>query len=499
MKSLAKDTAIYGVSSIVGKFLNWLLVPLYTYKLAQPSDYGIVTNLFGWTAIMLVVLTYGMETGFFRFANKDPQNHRKIYGNTMISVGSTSLLFIVFIVLFHQPIANFLHYPNQSEFVLMLGIIVAMDAFASIPFAYLRFQKRPIMFASLKLLYIGLNIAFNLFFLITCPWLMKVAPNSISWFYNPDYGVGYIFISNFIATAIQSLFLLPAILQGKFEFDRALLKQILNYSYPLLFLGIAGIANQTLDKILFPFLRSDAFHQLGIYGAVGKIAVIIMMFTQAFRYAYEPFVFAKNKDKDSKASYSMAMTYYVIFALFIFLGMVMYVDIIKYLIHPKFWVGLDILPIILFSYIFQGIFFNLSIWYKLTDKNHYGAWFSFAGTVIILLGNVLFVPKYSYWASVWASFAGFFVIMVLSYIFGQKYMPINYNLKKIGSYTLLALALFVVSLFIKTPYEVLNLSLKTVLILIYVAVVVKKDLPLKELRGSDILVRHISKANKEKQ
>ena len=481
MRSLAKDTAIYGVSSIVGKFLNWLLVPLYTYKLTEISDYGIVTNLFAWTALLLVILTYGMETGFFRFANKDPLNYPRIYGNTMISVGGTSLIFAVFIVLFYQPIADFLGYQNQSEFIWMLGVIVAMDAFASIPFASLRFQKRPIAFAGLKLLYIALNIAFNLFFLIVCPWLMEVAPSFVSWFYNPDYGVGYIFISNFIATTIQTLFLLPYIIQAKFELDRPLLRQILNYSYPLLFLGIAGIANQNLDKILFPFLRSDALDQLGIYGAVGKIAMIIMMFTQAFRYAYEPFVFAKDKDTDSKTSYAKAMKYYVIFALLIFLSVVMYMDIIKHFIAPKYWIGLGILPIILFSYIFQGIFFNLSIWYKLTDKNHYGAWFSFIGTVVILLGNIIFVPKYSYWASVWSSVAGFFVIMILSYFFGQKFMPINYNLKKIGLYILLALALFGVSLFINTPYDVLNVALKTVLLVIFAVVVVKKDLPLRQL------------------
>lgn len=481
MKSLAKDTAIYGVSSIVGKFLNWLLVPLYTYKLTKVADYGIVTNLFAWTALLLVILTYGMETGFFRFANKDPKNYRKTYGNTMISVGTTSLIFVVIIILFHQHIANFLGYQNQSEFIWMLGVIVAIDAFASIPFAYLRFQKRPIAFAGLKLLYIALNITLNLFFLITCPWLMEVAPDTISWFYNPDYGVGYIFISNFISTTIQTLFLLPYIVQGEFKLDRTLLKQILHYSYPLLFLGIAGIANQNLDKILFPFLRDDALDQLGIYGAVGKIAMVIMMFTQAFRYAYEPFVFAKNKDADSKTSYAMAMKYYVIFALLIFLGVVMYMDIIKHFIAPKYWVGLGILPIIMFSYLFQGIFFNLSIWYKLTDKNHYGAWFSFAGMVVILLGNILFVPKYSYWASVWSAFAGFFTIMILSYFFGQKFMPINYDLKKIGFYILFALVIFGISLLIKTPSGAINIVLKTILLIIYMAVVVKKDLPLKEL------------------
>ncbi|NLI72778.1 MAG: lipopolysaccharide biosynthesis protein, partial [Bacteroidales bacterium] len=402
-------------------------------------------------------------------------------GNTMISVGTTSLIFVVIIILFHQHIANFLGYQNQSEFIWMLGVIVAIDAFASIPFAYLRFQKRPIAFAGLKLLYIALNITLNLFFLITCPWLMEVAPDTISWFYNPDYGVGYIFISNFISTTIQTLFLLPYIVQGEFKLDRTLLKQILHYSYPLLFLGIAGIANQNLDKILFPFLRDDALDQLGIYGAVGKIAMVIMMFTQAFRYAYEPFVFAKNKDADSKTSYAMAMKYYVIFALLIFLGVVMYMDIIKHFIAPKYWVGLGILPIIMFSYLFQGIFFNLSIWYKLTDKNHYGAWFSFAGMVVILLGNILFVPKYSYWASVWSAFAGFFTIMILSYFFGQKFMPINYDLKKIGFYILFALVIFGISLLIKTPSGAINIVLKTILLIIYMAVVVKKDLPLKEL------------------
>ncbi len=481
MKSLAKDTAIYGVSSIVGKFLNWLLVPLYTYKLANLADYGIVTNLFAWTALLLVVLTYGMETGFFRFANKNPENSDKIYGNTMISVGFTSLLFVLLIVTFHQPVAGFLGYSGQSEFIWMLGVIVAMDAFASIPFAYLRFQKRPIVFAGLKILYIALNILFNLFFLILCPWLMRVAPVTVSWFYNPGYGVGYIFISNLIATTIQTLFLARYIFQAKFELDKNLLKQILNYSYPLLFLGIAGIANQNLDKILFPFLRDDALSQLGIYGAVGKIAMVIMMFTQAFRYAYEPYVFAKSKDTDSKTAYAMAMKYYLIFALLIFLTVVMYLDVIKYFIAPKYWIGLKILPVILFAYIFQGIFFNLSIWYKLTDKNHYGAWFSAIGTAVILLGNILFVPIYSYWASVWSSFAGFFVIMLLSYFFGQKFMPVNYNLKKLGLYTLLAIALFVISLFINTPYTVVNIALKTVLLAIFAIVVIRKDLPLKEL------------------
>ena len=483
MKSLAKDTAIYGVSSIVGKFLNWMLVPLYTYTLEKQSDYGVVTNLYAWTALLLVMLTYGMETGYFRFANKDPENSPKVYGNTLISVGFTSLLFALIVAMFHQPIANLLGYGNHSEFIWMLGFTVAMDAFASIPFAYLRFAKRPMVFAGMKLLYIALNIILNLFFLILCPWLNKVAPDSISWFYNPHYGVGYIFVSNLIATTLQTLILLKYIFVARFTLDGKLLRQILKYSYPLLFLGIAGIANQNLDKILFPFLQlgEQGKSDLGVYGAVSKIAMVIMMFTQAFRYAYEPFVFAKNKDKNSLTIYADAMKYFIIFSLLIFLCMVLYLDLIKFIIKHTYWSGLDVVPIILFSFIFQGIFFNLSIWYKLTDKNKYGAWFSAIGTIIILVGNILLVPVYSYWGSAVSAFTGYFIVMLISYFYGQKFMPVNYDLKSFGIYTLLTMVLFAIGTFIETPWLLLNLGLKTVLLAVFIVFFVKRDMPLNQI------------------
>lgn len=483
IKSLAKDTAIYGVSSIVGKFLNWLLVPLYTYKLANTAEYGVVTNLYAWTALLLVVLTYGMETGFFRFANKEGENAEKVYGNSLISLGLTSLVFSLFIIIFHYSIGNFLGYGTHPEYIWMLGLTVAMDAFASIPFAYLRYTNRPIRFAALKLLYIGLNIVLNLFFLIGCPWLMKVAPESITWFYNPSYGVGYIFISNLIATTIQTLVLSKYIFQANFELDKVLLKKILHYSLPLLILGIAGTANQLLDKIIFPFmgLGEETLSELGVYGAVGKIAMVIMMFTQAFRYAYEPFVFAKNKDKNSLQSYADAMKYFVIFSLLIFIGIIFYLDLIKYLISSDYWDGLPVVPVIMFSYIFQGVYFNLSIWYKLTDKNHYGAWFSTIGMVIIIVGNILFVPTYSYWGAVWSAFAGYFVIVLLSYFFGQKHMPVHYDLKSIALYTITSFVLLGIAYFINTPYLIINLFLKTLLLVVYLVVLIKRDLPLREL------------------
>lgn len=490
MKKLAKETAIYGVSSILGKFLNWLLVPLYTYVLESSADYGIVTNLYSWTALLLVILTYGMETGFFRFANKNKETAGEVYSTTLISVGTTSFIFAAFCVLFSQQIANALGYDEYPEYITMLGIVVAIDAFASIPFAYLRFINRPVKFAAIKFLYIALNIVFNLFFLVGCPWLMEHAPSTIDWFYNPHYGVGYVFVSNILSTMIQTLALIPYIFAAKLKFNHQLLRKILQYSVPLLVLGVAGIMNQTLDKILYPFLKPgvEGAAELGIYGATSKIAMVMLMFTQAFRYAYEPFIFAQHKDKNSLSAYADAMKFFIIFSLLIFLGMTLYMDIFKYIIQRDYWAGLNVVPIVLMSFIFQGIFFNLSLWYKLTDKTMYGAWFSILGTIIIVAGNVLLVPRFGYTGSAWAAFACYFVIMLVSYYFGQKYMPIKYDLKTIGLYTLVTIILYVISLFIDTPYPIVNIALKTVLMIAFLALLVKRDFPLKNI---PILNRYI--------
>jgi O-antigen/teichoic acid export membrane protein len=481
MKNLAKDTAIYGVSSILGRFLNWLLVPLYTYILTSSAEYGVVTNLYAWTALLLVILTYGMETGFFRFANKNKEEANAVYTTTLIGVGTTSVLFAISCVIFSQPIANMMGYADNSEYISMLAIVVALDAFGTIPFAYLRFKNRPIKFASLKLLMVFTNIIFNLFFLLACPWLAEKAPALVSWFYNPDYGVGYVFVANLISTGIVTIALFKDIFVAKFKFDGVLFRSMLRYSLPLLILGVAGIMNQTLDKIIFPFLfedKAEGATQLGIYGACFKIAMVMMMFTQAFRYAYEPFIFAQHKDKKSMEAYADAMKYFVIFSFIIFFGLVFYLDIFKYVIRSDYWEGLRVVPIVLFSYIFQGVFFNLSVWYKLTDKTMYGAWFSIVGSIITVAINVAFVPIFSYMASAWAAFICYFAIMLLSYFFGQKHMPVKYDLKSIGLYTGVALVLYGISLFVNTPYLFINLALKTVLLIVFVALVVKRDFPL---------------------
>ncbi len=484
MKSLAKDTAIYGVSSILGRFLNWCLVPIYTHVLKDAAEYGIITNLYAWTALLLVLLTYGMETGFFRFMNKEADQAKTVYSTSLISLAFTSILFAIGVIILQKPITDMMGYNGYNEYIWMMGVIVAVDAFTAIPFAYLRYKCRPIKFAAIKLLMIFINIALNLFFLIACPWIWEKNPDLISWFYNPDYGVGYILIANLISTSSVLLMLLPEIFEAKFDFNKELLKRMLKYSFPLLILGIAGIMNQTVDKIIFPYIYPDpveGMRLLGIYGACFKVAMVMMMFTQAFRFAYEPFVFAQHKDHKSKEAYSDAMKFFVIFSLLIFLGMVFFLDILKYLIAESYWEGLVVVPIILASYLFQGIFFNLSLWYKLIDKTQYGAYFSILGAVITVVINILFIPKYGYLGSAWAAFVCYFTIMLVSYFYGQKHFPIDYQLKRIGLYTLLALGLYGISFVAETPSMIANYGIRSVLLVIFLTVIVKKDMPLDKL------------------
>ena len=459
MKSLAKDTAIYGLSSIIGKFLNYLLVPLYTYALARTADYGIVTNIYAWTALLLVLLTYGMETGFFRFANREDYNAKDVYKTAYLTLFSTSAFFAIMVVVFQHPIANILGYADHSEFVAMMFVTVAVDAYACIPFAYLRYQKRPIVFAALKLLF-----------------LVVLGKNDVF----------YVFLSNILATTIQTLCLLPFTMPKGGHFDGRVLREMLRYSLPLLVLGVAGIMNQTLDRILFPYLYTgdDAQAQLGIYGACFKVAMIMMMFTQAFRYAYEPFVFAKHKDRQSVEAYADAMKYYIIFSYLILLGVIFYLDIFRYIVSSAYWEGLKIVPVVLWTYVFQGIYFNLSFWYKLTDETKWGAYFSLIGLGITLVLQIVGVPRIGYWASCGSSLVCYFVIMCLSYFIGQKKAPIPYDLKRIGVYTALTLGLLAVYYAIRL-YYVHNtwvlMAIGTVLIGIYLFVLTRKDFPLTAL------------------
>ncbi len=376
-------------------------------------------------------------------------------------------------------------YPEHTDYVWMMALIIAMDAFSSLPFAYLRYLKKPIRFAAIRLLSIGVNIACNLFFILLCPYLYETYPSLVEWFFDPHFLVGYILVSNILSSGIVLIALLPEIVGIRYTFDGKLLKKMLRYSLPLLVLGIAGVMNQSFDKMLYPLLaqgRPDYMSELGIYGAGYKIAIVMVMFIQAFRYAYEPFIFAKNKGEgNNHKAYADAMKYFVIFGLVIFLGVCFYLDFAKLFMPPIYQEGFAVVPIVLLGELCFGIFFNLSLWYKLTDKTAWGAWFSLFGFVITIAINVLFVPIYGYMACAWATLICYFAMMLVSYIVGQRIYPIAYETKSLLGYTTLALLLYSASLWITFDNALLNYAFRTVLLLGYIAYIIKKDLPLAEI------------------
>ena len=486
MKRLAKETAVYGLSSIIGRFLNWMLVPMYTRVFTDTGDFGIVTNLYGWVALLLVLLTFGMETGFFRFINKKEETEpMRVYATTMAWVGGLSGAFLILVLLFLRPIAHALSYTAPLEYLGMMLGITAVDAFCCIPFAYLRYAGQAYRFAGIKLLSIFLNIFLNIFFLVICPWLYTRMPETIGWFYRPDYGVGYVFVANVITTGITFLCLLPSMMPGfKARPDGTLLKEMLHYSFPILILGIAGIFNQTADKILFPLLfddKTEAYRQLGIYGACFKVAVVMVMFIQAFRYAYEPFIFAKNKSEGNTKAYAEAMKYFIIFSLFIFLGVMFYIDIIKYFVGSRYYDGLQVVPIVMLGEFFFGIYFNLSFWYKLIDQTQWGAYFSIIGCASTVAIIILFAPTYGYMACAWASFCCNLLMMLLSYFIGQKKYPIQYDLKSAAIYFSLAAVLYIVGMYLPIPSTAAKFAFRTILLIGFLWFTVRRDLPLTEI------------------
>lgn len=465
LKSLAKDTAIYGLSSIVGRFLNYLLVPLYTHCLPSTSgDYGISTNMYALVALMFVVLTFGMETTMFRYANGDATRWIKgnetefpkmVFSTAFAFIAVLVTLFLAVLTLCIDPISVWLGYREHPEYLMMMGVVLALDSLQALPFSYLRFQKRAVRFASLKLLFIALNIGLNCIYFL---WLGKTS-------------VFYIFFINLLSTAFITLFFVPdmwsnfsvRLINGK------LLRSMLSYSWPLLILGVAGILNQTFDKIAFIMVGGTA-EQLGIYGACVKIAMIMAMITQAFRYAYEPMVFAASKDKDAKVMYAFGMKYFIIFTLLAFLCVIGYMDILQYLIGADYREGLRVVPIVMVAEIMMGVYFNLSFWYKLIDKTIYGAWFSLAGCATLIAVNLIFIPHYSYMACAWGGVAGYGTSMVLSYVVGQRKNPIDYPMSSIFVYVAMTALFYAAMSFEPETWSVvLRLGVNTLLILLFCA------------------------------
>lgn len=478
VKGLAKDTAVYGLSSIVGRFLNWCLVPLYTIMFPQ-DEYGLVTYIYSIVALVFVGLTYGLETGFFRFANheryKDPL---EVYSTTLTSLAVSSTLFLVAVAVFIDPLAGALRCGNHHSFVMLMAAAVALDAFTAIPFAYLRFRSRAMRFALLRVINISLNIALNLFFILLCPWLMKHAPSTVDWFYDPSYGVGYIFLSNFFTSMLNLVLLIPELRGFRWRFNSTLWREMLRYSYPLLVLGFAGIMNQNLDKILLPSLVADkatAMAQLGIYGANYKIAIVMVMFLQAFRFAYEPFIFARSRENgaDRLQSYRDAMKWFVVFSMMIFLGVMYYLDILRYFISPRYFSGLKVVPVVMIAEFFFGVFFNLSLWYKLTDQTRWGMWFSLMGLAMTLLLNIILVPRMGYMGCAWAALGCYGTMMVASYLIGRVKYPIDYGVGRLGFYFVLAMALYLFAAAVTVPSQWINIPLRTFLLAAYVGAAIK--------------------------
>lgn len=452
LRKLVGQTAIYGLSSILGRFLNYLLTPLYTSKMVfQPEQYGIITEMYAYVAFLVVLLTYGMETAFFRYFTQVKDNPDKVYSTALWSLLVSSFVFIVGVSIFAQPIAEFLGYPNDKEYISWFGIIVGLDALIAIPLAKLRAENKPVKFAVINFVFIGVNIGLNLFFLAYC--LPKYQAGEINWlvstFYNPETGVGYVFIANLIASAVRFLMVSPQLFKLKFDFDRVLWKKMMLYAIPLLIAGLAGIVNETLDRAMLKWMLFDhlgelqTMTQLGIYGACYKLSIVITLCIQAYRYAAEPFFFDHAKHSDSRKTYARMLHVFFAFVMLIFLVVTLFLDVFKYFIpNEAYWVGLDIVPVLLLANVFLGVYFNLSVWYKLTDKTMYGSYIAITGAIITVALNFLLIPVFGFRGSAYATLVCYFSMAAISYYFGQKHFQVPYNIGKLSGYFILALVLF---------------------------------------------------------
>ncbi|HNO71062.1 MAG TPA: oligosaccharide flippase family protein [Bacteroidia bacterium] len=471
-KKLASQTAIYGLPTIVGRLLNYLLVPIYT-RTFSTAQYGTVNEMYAYVSFLLIVLTYGMETSLFNFSRNN-ENKEKVYSTILLTIILTSSVFILGTWLFAQPIADLINYPNHTEYIIYFGWILGLDAISSIAFAKLREQQKAGLFAGIKILNIAANIFFNLFFIVYCPKLL--AQNPQSWllkFYDPQVGVGYVFVSNLISSIITILIQFPFILRVKFTFDFSQLKTILKYSSPLLLAGLAGMTNETIDRILLKYLLPEniALEQVGIYGACYKISLIMTIFIQTFRFAAEPFFFSHSDKQDAKQVYARVMKYFVIICSIIFLGTMINLSWIQGFIGKDFRSGLQVVPLLLMANFFLGVFFNLSIWYKLTNQTRYGAWLTIFGAVITLAGNFIFIPRFGYMACAYTTLVCYLLMMLVSYFIGNKHYHVNYDVKRIVAYIGLSLLLFAISQYINFDSDVLGITIKNLLLILFALVV----------------------------
>lgn len=469
IKKLLGQTAVYGLSSIIGRLLNYLLVPLYTSVFADPSDYGVVSELYAWVAFLVVFLTFGMETAFFRFL-QDHEDKEKVFQNGFLTVIGINALFFLTLLYFNQDIADLMLYSGHNEYIILLGAIVCIDAVTALPLAKLRAEEKALQFAGIQFASIGVNIFLNLLLM-----LLVFDPE------RPEEGVLFILFANLFASLVKPLLLHKNFMDIKFNFDFQLAKKMIYYALPLVIAGFAGIINETIDRILLKHILYDgssvesltyAEAQVGIYSACYKLAMLVTILLQAYRYAAEPFFFAQMKNEDKNKVYSKVMNFFVATVALVFLVVSLNIDIFKYFIQNEaYWVGLKVVPILLLANVFLGIYYNQSIWYKLSGQTRFGAYIAIGGATLTILINLIFIPTHEYMASAWATLIVYAIQMVASYYLGQKYYPIKYNTRKFGLYLGFAIALYFLAQLLYLENTGARLVLNNFLILIYLAMI----------------------------
>lgn len=476
IRKLAGQTVIYGFGTVVPRFLNYaLLTPFYTY-IFNRNQYGVITEIYAWMVLALVILTYGMETTYFRYAGKKGPAEQ-VYSTALVSLFSTSALFIIAVSLFIRPVSAFLGYGDHPEYIKMFAWIVAIDAFSAIPFAYLRGNNKAVTFSVLKIINVIVTIIVVFFFLKTAPGLKERGNLWIQKIYNPEFRVGYVFVANLVGSAVTLILLLPHIVKIKPSFSGKLLGSMLSYSWPLLIGGMAGSLNEVLDKILLRRLIGGAagLDTVGLYGAGYKVGVLMSLFIQMYRFAAEPFFFEKAGSRDAKETYAVTMKYFVISALILFLIINLYIEGLQIIIGPVFRESLIVVPVVSMGYLLLGIFINQSIWYKVDDKTIYGAIITIIGAAVTVLVNVMFVPVYGYMAAAWAHIACYMTMVIVSYFLGRKLYPIKYQTGRILLYISLAVVLLLISGFAEGNNKTLNLTIDTALLMIFLGTVEVKD------------------------
>jgi len=446
LKRLVSQTAIYGLSSVFGRFLNYLLVPLFTYTFA-PAEYGVVSEFYAYMGFLAVLLAFGLETGYFRFREGGEHPPETVYATALRFLVLANGGFFLLLFLLSQPLAALLRYPDHPEYIVWVAAILALDSVGSVAFARLRAEQRAVRFALIKVLEIGVNIGLNLFFIVLCRQAYEADPGSLPGsLWNPAIGVGYIFLANLVASGVKLLLLSPQMGGLLDRFDAALFARLIRYSLPMVIIGFAGIINEMLDraalKYLLPGDTEANLAQLGIYSACYKLSILMSLFIQAFRYAGEPFFFAYARRNDARETYAVVLNYFVIFCVFIFLLVTLYLDLFQYFIGAPYRVGLQVVPVLLLANLLLGVYVNLSIWYKLTDRTLMGAWVSLAGAGVTVGLLLWWVPLYGYMGAAWATLVCYGTMVVLSWALGRRYYPVPYDLKRLGGYVLLGLLLY---------------------------------------------------------